>query len=252
MASPQSLPADFTPGPGLLRGRNLLLTGAHTDVGHTIALGLASHGANLLLITRKERLLADLYDQLVDAAMPEPLLIALDLDQAEEAHYDQLAAQLGGEVESLHGLITMDLPAAPLAPMSLTQQVTWETCLRKMLLQPMQLVRAMLPLLQRAENPAVVFQTLPCGRQGKPYWAPLGGALAGLENLNQTLAVEHADIQFNTLDIGPVDSDLRRRFYPGEARSQLKPVTDPSVISAFLYLCSGVGEGVSGQAFEIP
>ena len=60
------------------------------------------------------------------------------------------------------------------------------------------------------------------------------------------------DIRFNTLDIGPADSDLRRRFYPGEARSQLKPVDDPTIINAFLYLASGIGEGPSGQAFEIP
>ena len=176
----------------------------------------------------------------------------MDLDAAEEPDFARLGDQLGEEIDALHGVINMDLPAAPLAPLSLSQQETWHTCLRKMLLQPMQLIRALVPLMQRAENPAVVFYTLPCGRQGKPYWGPLGSALAGLENLCQTFAEEHAEIRFNTLDTGPVDSDLRRRFYPGEARSQLKPITDPSVTNGFLYLASGMGEGQSGEAFEIP
>lgn len=252
MTFPESLPADFAPGPGLLRGRNLLLTGAHTDLGNVVAGALASHGANLFLITRKERLLADLYDRLVGEGLPEPLLIAMDLDAAEEAQFSQLAAQLGEEVTALHGIIHMNLSAAPLAPVSLSRPQTWATCLGKMLLQPMQLTRALLPLLEQGENPAVVFQTLPCGRDGKAYWAPLGAALAGLENLCQTLGEEHPGIRFNTLDIGPTATDLRRKFYPGEARSQLKPVDDPSVTNGFLYLACGVAEGQSGQAFQIP
>lgn len=251
MVSPQSLPADFTPGPGLLRGRNLLVTGAHTDLGHAVTTALASHGASLMLCTRKERLLADLYDALVAENYPEPLLVAMDLDRAEEENFSQLASSLEEEVGTLHGIVHMDLPAAPLSPVTLSKLETWETCLTQVLRQPMLLVRSMIPLLQAADNPSVVLYTLPCGRRGKAYWGPLGCALSAVENLCQILAEEHPEIRFNTLDIGPVDSDLRRRFYPAESRSGLKSVHDPAVINGFLHLVSGVGESQSGKAFRL-
>ncbi len=251
MVSPQSLPADFTPGPGLLRGRNLLVTGAQSDLGHAVTTALASHGASLLLCTRKERLLAELYDSLVAENYPEPLLVAMDLNKADADHFSQLAESLGEEVGAIHGIVHMDLPSAPLSPVTLSKVETWETCLWRVLRQPMQLIRAMVPLLQAADNPSVVLHTLSCGRQGKAYWGPLGCALAAMENLCQILAEEHPDIRFNTLDIGPVDSDLRRRFYPGENRARLKPVTDPAVINGFLHLVSGVGESQSGKAFRV-
>ncbi len=251
MVIPEPLPADFIPEPSLLCGRNLLVTGAHTDLGHTITTALASHGASLILCTRKESMLAELYDTLMVKQYPEPLLVVMNLQQANEAEFDKLANGLRDMVGTLHGAVLLDIPAVPLSPVTLSTLKTWETCLQRTLWQPLQLVRAILPLLQDTDSPSVVFHTLPCGHQGKAYWGALGCALAGLQNLCQTLSEEHPNIRFNTLDIGPVDSDLRRRLYPGENRSTLRSIDDPKVANSFLQLLSGLGRSSSGKAFQL-
>ncbi len=227
------------------------MTGAHTDLGQTVAAALALQGASLLLCAHNEHLLTDLYDSLISQDCPEPLLVAMDYQQAEAKHFDHLTAQLEGAVGSVHGIIHMDIPATPLSPISLLTTETWQVSQRQLLWQPLQLIRTMLPLLQAADNPSVVLLSLPCGREGKAYWGALGCALAGLENLCQTLANEHPNVRFNTLDIGPVDFNLRRQFYPAEDRSGLKPINDPSVVGGFLYLASGVKAVQSGQAYQL-
>ncbi len=238
MCCPEAVPADFDPAPDLLQHRNLLLVGAHTDLGHALARCLAGHGATLLLPTRKERLLAPLYDDIVANDGPEPLLIAMDLDKAESAHFDALAEGLADAVTVIHGLVHVDLPAAPLSPLVNSSPETWQSCFHSIVHQPMLLLRGLLPLLQVTERAAAIFLTLPCGRSGAANWGPLGAALAARENLCNTLTREHPSIHCSTLDTGPVSSDLRRRFYPAEERAGLRAVDDPFVQNAFLHRLS--------------
>ena len=228
--------AEIIPVPKRLKGRNILLTGAHTDLGHALALSLATQGASLLLLARKERLLATLYDQIMEKEGAEPLLIAMDVASASEEDFAALEDGLRNEVGVLHSIVNADIPAAPLSPLVNTSLETWNACFHGMLIRPMLMVRNLLPLLQQADSASVVFLTLPCGRLGKANWTAVGAALAGLENLCQALAVEHPEIRFNTLDPGPVGSDLRRRYYPAEARADLLAVDDASVMQAFLDL----------------
>ena len=228
--------AEITPIPEPLKGRNILLTGAHTDLGHALALSLAAQGASLLLLARKERLLAALYDQIMENEGAEPLLIAMDVTSAREEDFAALEDGLRNEVGVLHSIVNADIPAAPLSPLVNSSLETWNACFHGMLIRPMLLVRSLLPLLRQADSASVVFLTLPCGRLGRANWTAVGAALAGLENLCQALAEEHPEIRFNTLDTGPVGSDLRRRFYPAEARANLLAVDDPSVMQTFLDL----------------
>ena len=217
-----------------MKGRNVLLTGAHTDLGRAVALTLAAYGATLLMPTRSEHLLADLYDEIADHGGCEPLLITMDIAIADENQFADLATGLRGEVACLHGIAHLQLAAAPLSPLLNSTLDTWQACLQGMLLQPMLLVRSLIPLMLDAEDPSAMFLTLPCGDLGKANWSPVGAALAGLENLCQALTGEHPGIRFSTLDPGPVASDLRRRFYPAEARADLVAVDDLSIMLAFV------------------
>jgi len=79
MLYPTSLPEHYAPETDILSGKKIVLTGGATDLGHAVAISCAHHGAELILIERKERLVNNLYDEIVSIGAPEPLTVAFSL-----------------------------------------------------------------------------------------------------------------------------------------------------------------------------
>ncbi len=252
MSSTQLLPSNFQPYRAFFEAKNILVSGAGSEIGYSMALGLAEWGATVLLLERKERIVAPLYDEIVKRGYPEPMVVTLDLNKAEEQHLDQLVQGLANSFSSLDGLIHMESGAAPLAPVTLSKATTWHSVYRRSLINPMLLTRALLPLLEKPENASVVFCTLAAGRKGSAYWGPVGAMGSALENLNQTLADEYQSIRFNTLDIGKVNTAIRHKYFPAEAKSTLRPHDDPEIVNYFLYLISEHSIDITGQMFTVP
>ena len=246
------LPHDFQCAPDCLESKTILISGAGCEIGHAVSLALAEHGATVLLLERKERMVASLYDEIVQRGWPEPMVIELDMVKAEEQHIHQLATGLEPSFPALNGLIHMETTAAPLAPVSLTNPETWQSTFRHLLMNPMLLTRDLLSSLEKSENASVVFSSLAAGRHGKAYWGPVGSMLSAVENLSQTLADEYHTIRFNTLDPGKVNTAIRHKYYPAEAKSGLRSHDDPLLVNYFLYLMSDQSRGTSGQKFTVP
>ena len=81
MATPTA-PADYKPGPDLLQGKTILVTGAGDGIGRAAALTYAAHGATVILLGRTESKLEQIYDEIEAAGWPKPGLVALDLATA--------------------------------------------------------------------------------------------------------------------------------------------------------------------------
>ena len=229
-----------------LHQKRIVVTAAGSDVGTHLSLRLASAGAEIILLDRRQGLIAPLYDQIGNAGHPEPMMVALDQTKASESNLTSLADQLSSEFSHLNGLIHLPLTAAPLTPVLLSDPQIWAQTWDLLFLKPALLTKALLPLLIQGSDSSVVFSSLQQGREGKAYWAAVGPALAALENLCQVLADEHEDVRFNTIDPGKVAYAIRHKYFPAEAKSTLLSVDDPIFLDCFVNLIAGSQNHQSG------
>jgi len=251
MFYPTALPEQYAPKSDILSGKRIVLTGGATDLGHAIAISCAHHGAELILIAQKERLVNTLYDEIVSTGAPEPLTVAFDITKAETYHLNQLNDSLASEFSAIDGIINMATSAAPLAPLSLCKPDIWQSFYQTTVLQPLALTSALLPSLQKAEDPSVIFSSLSAGQTGRAYWGPVGAAFSAGRNVCETFSAEHSEIRFNTLAPGKVATAVRHKYYPAEAKKTLRKCNDPLLLNHFLYLLDPATI-LTGQHLRVP
>lgn len=236
--------------PDLLTGRVILVTGAADSLGAAVGKACASHGATVILSDLEESQLGPLYDRLVASGAPEPAILPLDLEGADEAQYQGVVATLAREFGRLDGIAHCAAFAPFLSRIDDYDASEWERVVRINLTAPFLLTQACLPLLRHAAEASIVFTADRVGRRGLAYWGAYAAAKFGIEGLMQTLAEETKDqgrLRVNSLDPGIIRTGLRARLYPGENPHEL-PAAD-TVTPAYLYLLGPDSIGVTGQAF---
>lgn len=242
---------DYEPSPDLLRDRVILVTGAAEGIGRAAARAFADYGATLILLDRERDPLDSLYDEIEAAGGPEPAIFPFDLECHEERDYLGLAATLDGAFHHLDGLLHNAAIAPFLARIDDYDLKLWDRVLQINLTAPFLLTQVCLPLLRRSRDASVVLTSDGVGRAGRAYWGAYGVAKFGLEGLMQILADETrgtSPIRVNSLDPGPVRTNLRARLYPGESPERL--VTPDRVLSLYLYLMGPDSLGVTSQALS--
>ena len=250
MSHTEVIPADWSPGPGHLAERVLLITGAADGIGRALARSCADHGATVILLDRNVRGLESLYDEIVADKSPEPAIYPMDLKGATPADYEVLAETLQREFGRLDGMVHNAAMLGTLTPLSHYDDELWFEILQTNLNAPYLLTRNCLELLDLADDASVLFMADSVGRHGKAYWGAYGIAKAGIENMAQVLADELEDnskIRVNTYDPGPVRTALRLIAYPAENRDALPLPAD--VITPCLYLLGPDSRGISGRQF---
>ena len=114
---------DYTAPAGLLKDRIILVTGAGRGIGAEAARNYAALGATVLLLGKTEQNLNNVYDEIVAAGHPEPVVIPLDLETAQPDAYHELAAMVESEFGRLDGLLHN---ASILGPRTPLEQLTGE------------------------------------------------------------------------------------------------------------------------------
>lgn len=235
--------------PDLLADRVILVTGATGGLGRAASLALAAHGATVILLGRTLKKLERVYDEIEARGAPKPAMLVADLAVAGEPDYETVARTIEQEFGKLDGLLHSAAELGALAPLELYESRTWQRVLAVNLTAPFLLTRACLPLLKRSEDASVVFTSADVGRKARAYWGAYAVANFGIEGMAQVLADELAEstrIRVNTLDPGPVRTNLRAAAYPGEAPGAAPP--PEAVMTTYLYLLGPDSRAVTGQA----
>lgn len=235
--------------PDLLAGRIVLVTGATGGLGRAASLALAGHGATVILLGRALKKLERVYDEIEACGAPKPAMLVADLAVAGPPEYETVTQTIEQEFGRLDGVLHSAADLGVLAPLELYDLQTWQRVLAVNLTAPLLLTRACLPLLKRSEDASVVFTSADVGRKARAYWGAYAVAAFGLEGMAQVLADELAEnthIRVNTLDPGPVRTNLRAAAYPGE--SPLAAPPPEAVMATYLYLLGPDSGGVTGQA----
>ena len=234
-----------------LKNHVILITGAGGGLGGTAALTLAKNGAHIILLDKNIAKLEVVYDAIVAANAPEPIIYPFDLAGANENEYQELADRINEKYGSLQGVLHSAVELSSFTPIALLGTKDWGHTLNVNLNAPFLLCRVLLPVLQKSEHASIVFTSDSSARTGSGYSGAYGVSKIALEGLAKILAeeLESANkIRVNTLIPGPVDSPLRKRVYPAEDKSKLPPME--SLASAYLYLFGPQSIGISGQAID--
>ncbi len=237
--------------PGLLTGRNILVTGAGAGIGRAAALSFAAHGATVVLLGRNQARLEECYDAIVDAGGPEPVIQVLDLKDADDALCRALNGQILEHLGCLHGVLHNAALLGPRTPLEQYPSAKWLEVMAVNLNAPFMLTRALMPALHAAPDASIVFTTSGVGRCGRAYWGAYAVSKAGIEGLCQVLAdelVNTSTIRVNCLNPGATNTAMRREAYPAEA-PQSNPLPE-RVMAAYLYLLGPDSIGRTGGSFD--
>jgi NAD(P)-dependent dehydrogenase (short-subunit alcohol dehydrogenase family) len=241
----------YTPSPGLLQGRVILVTGASGTIGRALSVACAGLGARVILTGRSVKKLEKTYDAIVATGAPRPSIAPLDFEKADATAYDTLATALREEFGQLDGLAHVGALLGDRSPILHYDVPTWFRVMQANVNGPFLLTRTLLPLLQLAPDPSIVFTTSGVSVKGRAYWGAYAVSKFANEGLMQVLADEldtERPVRSNSVNPGAVRSPMRAQAYPGEDPLKLKTAED--VLAPFLYLLGPDSRGVTGARFD--
>jgi len=234
-----------------LADRVVLVTGATGGLGRAISLACAQAGATVVIHGRVVRKLKALYDEIMAAKLPEPVILPLDLARAEAADFANVASALDAQLGRLDALVHTAALLGSLGPLEHQSFDNWLALLRVNVAAPMGLTRIVMPLLARAADGSVVFTLDSRGQEPRAHWGGYAVTKAGVATLARELADEWENrpaLRINAIVPGPIRSPLRGQTHPGEDRASL-PAPE-ALTPLYLHLIAGQTKADSGALID--
>ncbi len=235
----------------ILRDRIILITGASDGIGRALALHTAGLGAQVILHGRNTAKLEKVYDEIegIDAA-PRPSMAVLDLASADAEAYTTLAKGLEDEFGRLDGLVQNAGILGERYSIEQYDAVLWQRVMHVNVTAAFALTKVLLPLLQKSEDPSIIFTSSGVGRTGKAFWGAYSVSKFATEGLSQVLADEHrhTNLRANCINPGATRTGMRLAAYPAEDRDKLKRPED--ILATYVYLLGPDSRGVTGESFD--
>ena len=211
----------------LLIEKNILITGASSGIGKSLAINLSKFGANVIMLSKNEKALDSVYDEIKEKYNTEPMIIKCDLTDLNEIKSQEITDIIAENYSRLDAIIHN---AAILEKMSNIENydlVTWEKVLKVNLTSAFILSKYLISLMKSALVPRIIFTTSSVGRNAKAFWGAYSVSKAGINALSEILSDELETISnmkvFN-FDPKATQTSMRSLAFPAEDRdSQKKP-----------------------------
>ncbi len=236
---------DYVPAKTLLEDKVILVTGASDGMGKVIAKSYARHGATVVLLSKTIKKLEAVYDEIMDAGSPEPAIYPLHLEGANVNDYEKMAEVIESELGRLDGIVLNAGWLPGYTPLKHYDVEMWSKVLTTNLHANFLIIKTCLPLLEIADDPAVIFSS---HAAENAYNGGYGVAKAGADALLNILAEEYGDdpfIRVNGIDTGPIRTHLRTFHFPGEDPKTLaKP---EALIGPYLYFMGADAKQQTGD-----
>lgn len=233
----------------MLTNKIILITGASRGIGRAVAKALAAANATVILLSRTVSDLESLYDEIVAANYPKPMLCPFNLCTATPTDYDDLRRNIANTYGRLDGLIHNAGILGDLTPIEHYNLQTWYKVLQVNLNSQFLLTQACMPLLKQAPDASVVFTVSKQARNPKANWGAYAVANAGSLAMMQMLAEECENltkIRINAVQPENVDTALMREAYP--SKRQLNQQAPQDLIDVYVALMHTTCQA-SGQIF---
>ncbi len=244
-------PRSYTYPDDVLRDRVILITGSSDGIGRALALHSAKLGAQVILHGRSVQKLEKVYDKIDGMdGIPRPSIAVMDLESANAESYTTLAQSIESEFGRLDGLV---LNASILGERYSIEQydaVLWQKVMHVNVTSTFAMTQVFLPLLDKSDDPSVIYTSSGVGRTGKAFWGAYAVSKFATEGLAQVLADEHrhSKLRSNCINPGATRTNMRHAAYPAEDRDLLKRPED--ILAPYIYLLGPDSQGVTGESFD--
>lgn len=241
----------YMPTPNCLKDKIILVTGAGSGIGRTVALTYAKYGATVLLLGKTQEKLETVYDEIEQLKLPTPAILPMDLKVADFATMQATALLIQKEFGRLDGLLHNAGILGALTPLHMYDPITFNEVMQVNMTSAFMLTQALLPLLQTSKAGSVVFTTSTVGHQPRAFWGAYALSKQGVEGMTKIFTEEtrrHTALRFNAINPGATRTNMRAHAYPGEDPMTLK--TPEDIISPYVFLMSDEAVGVKGQIID--
>ena len=224
---------------GLLKDKNILITGASKGIGRSLAVNLSKHKANVILLARNEDLLDSLYDEIKEKYNTNPMIIGCDLSQFEEDKAQEIANVVSKNYKCLDALINNASILKKMSSVNDFDLKSWKKVLNVNLTSAFLLSKYLMPLMMDSELPRIIFTSSGVANKGKAYWGAYSVSKAGIKNLSEILNDELNSLtNFKVFNFNPKETrtEMRALAYPAENPSSVKAPDE--LINYYLWMLS--------------
>ncbi|MDG1163482.1 MAG: SDR family NAD(P)-dependent oxidoreductase [Burkholderiales bacterium] len=230
--------------------KTILITGASSGLGQTLAYECANHGATVILNGTNIDALNQAYDHIMSMDNPEPAILELDLRKGEEHEFKAITNVIQANVGELHGLIHCATHISELGSIRHLRLTDWQDLMKVNVIAPALLTQSCEPLFEASGSGSVILTSDSHATTLDAYW---GGYAISKSALNAYSILQSNEwknekpFRINVVTPGPINSPLRSKTHPGEERNQLRSME--SLLPTYLYLMSDLSVGISGENF---
>ncbi len=241
---------DYQAPSDLLKGRVILITGASDGIGKAVALDYARVGATVILHGRDISKLEKVYDEIINAGYPQPAILPLNLANASEEQFKNLADTIQTELGHLDGILHNASMLTELAPIEFTTSEDWHKIMQVNINAVFLLSNACLPLLCQSKSASIIMTSSGVARKGRAFWGAYAVSKFATEGLMQVMAdeLEGSNIRVNAINPGATRTKMRATAFPAEDKFQL--LTPEEITPLYLYLMGDDSKAVNGQSLD--
>lgn len=234
-----------------LLNRNILVTGASKGIGREIALGLSSYGANIILLSRDEEALDQLYDEITNKYQTSPLIIKCDLNDLDEIKAQEIANVISKNMNTLNGIIHNAALIGKMSSIIDFDLKTWNKVINTNLTSSYLLSKFLIPLMYESKNPRIIFTSSGVVKKGRAFWGAYSVSKSAVKSLAEILEDELepiSNIKVFNFDPGATRTSMRAFAYPAENPSMLKPPS--SLLDYYLWMFSDASNDSKNRYIE--
>jgi len=246
----------------MLRGRQVLVTGASRGLGAVIAETLVREGASVLLVARNLQRLEAKAVQLRTYLAPGQRILIAACDLEDHSAIARLAEHALADFPDLDALVSNAGIIGPMGPLEENDWAVWQRVIAVNLLGTVGLCRALMPHFRQRRDGRIVVLSGGGATAPMPYFSAYAASKAAVVRFAETLAAEVTDagITVNAVAPGALDTDMTREILaaqPGsvgaEYQARLRalieqPDASPTEAAALCaWLCSAESGGITGR-----
>ena len=203
-----------------LLNRNILVTGASKGIGREIALGLSSYGANIILLSRDEEALDQLYDEITNKYQTSPLIIKCDLNDLDEIKAQEIANVISKNMNTLDGIIHNAALIGKMSSIIDFDLKTWNKVINTNLTSSYLLSKFLIPLMYESKNPRIIFTSSGIVKRGRAFWGAYSVSKSAVKSLAEILEDE----------VEPISNIKVFNFDPGATRTSMRAFAYPCLL----------------------
>ncbi|MDX1972763.1 MAG: SDR family oxidoreductase [Candidatus Sumerlaeia bacterium] len=230
-----------------LAGKVVLVTGSTRGIGRAVAHACALEGAKIAICGRDKN---DLYAVSEEIKTLKADCCAIKVDLSDYNSAVKLVDAVCRAYGRIDVLINNHSMLGPREPIMEYSAENWDKVIATNLSSVFWLTKEALGKMAPQRSGSIINVVSGAGNKGRAKWGAYGISKAGVENMTQIIADEMREqkVRANSVNPGPVHTDMRSAAFPGEDISKINNPQD--ITNIFVYLASDASAGVSGEQFD--